>query len=77
MGREQYAEKQQNLKLKLMYLTLSRKYKLDGNQFVIFKSLSYCFEETIGFGVKASFASRPVSRLIRRYSRPGDITKEF
>ena len=33
-------------------------------QFVIFKSLSYCFEETIGFDVKVSFASRPVSRLI-------------
>ena len=35
------------------------------NQFVIFKQLSYCFEETIGFDVKASFASHPVSRLIR------------
>ena len=35
------------------------------NQFVIFKPLSYCFEETIGFDVKASFASRPRSRLIR------------
>ena len=34
-------------------------------QFVIFKPLSYCFEETIGFDVKASFASRPVSRLLR------------
>ena len=33
-------------------------------QFVIFKPLSYCFKETIGFDVKASFASRPVSRLI-------------
>ena len=33
-------------------------------QFVIFKSLSYCFEETIGFDVKVSFASCPVSRLI-------------
>ena len=27
-------------------------------QFVIFKPLSYCFKETIGFDVKASFASR-------------------
>ena len=27
---------------------------------VIFKPLSYCFEETIGFDVKASFESRPV-----------------
>ena len=34
-------------------------------QFVIFKLLSYCFEETMGFNLKASFASRPVSRLIR------------
>ena len=34
-------------------------------QFVIFKPLSYCFEETIGFDVKASFSSLPVSRLIR------------
>ena len=33
-------------------------------QFLMFKPLSYCFEETIGFDVKASFASRPVSRLI-------------
>ena len=34
-------------------------------QFVIFKPLSYCFKETTGFDVKASFASRPESRLIR------------
>ena len=34
-------------------------------QFVIFNPLSYCFEGTIGFDVKASFASRPVSLLIR------------
>ena len=33
-------------------------------QCVIFKPLSYCFEETIRFEVKASFTSRPVSRLI-------------
>ena len=46
-------------------------------QFVIFKPLSYCFEEAIGFDVKASFASRPESRLIRWYNEPGDITKEF
>ena len=43
----------------------------------IFKPLSYCFEETIGFDVKASFASRPVSRLIRSYNKSGDKTKEF
>ena len=42
-------------------------------QFVIFKPLNYCCEETIGFDVKASFARRPVSHLIK----PGDITKEF
>ena len=29
-------------------------------QFVIFNPLSYCFEEIVGFDVKASFASRPV-----------------
>ena len=29
-------------------------------QFVIFKPLRYCFEEIIGFDVKASFVSRPV-----------------
>ena len=32
-------------------------------QFVIFKPLSYCFEETTGFEVKALFASGPVSRI--------------
>ena len=37
-------------------------------QFVIFKPLRYCFKETIGFDVKASFASRPVSRLISWYN---------
>ena len=42
-------------------------------QFVIFKPLSYCIEETIGFDVNASFARSPVSRLIK----PGDVTKEF
>ena len=41
--------------------------------FVTFKPLSYCFEEIIGFDAKGSFASRPVSRLIK----PGDITREF
>ena len=29
------------------------------SQFVIFKPLTYYFKETIGFDVKASFASRP------------------
>ena len=37
-------------------------------QFVIFKPLSHCFEETIWFDVKASFPSRPESRLIRWYN---------
>ena len=47
------------------------------NRTQIFKPLSYCFEETIEFDVKASFASCPLSRLIRWYNKPGDITKEF
>ena len=38
-------------------------------QFVIFKLLSYCFEETIGFDVKATFVSRPMSYLIRWYNK--------
>ena len=42
-------------------------------QFVIFKQLSYCFEETIGFDLKAYFARDPVLCLIK----PGDKTKEF
>ena len=46
-------------------------------QFVIFNPLSYCLEETIGFVLKALFASRPVSRLIRWYNKPDDITKKF
>ena len=43
---------------------------------VLFKPLSYCFEETVGFDVKSSFASRPLSRLIRWNNKPDDI-KEF
>ena len=39
--------------------------------FVTFKQLSYCFEEIIGFEVKALLARRPVSILIE----PGDLTK--
>ena len=46
-------------------------------QFVISKPLSYCFGETIRFDVKASFASCPVSRLIRWFNKPGYTTKEF
>ena len=40
-------------------------------QFLLFKPLSYCFEETIGFDEKASFPSRPVSRQFRFYNKPG------
>ena len=47
------------------------------NQFVIFKPCSYCFVETIWFDLKASFASRSVSRLISWYNKPGDIIKEL
>ena len=43
------------------------------NHCVVFKLLSYCFEDAIDFDVKASFARRPVSRLIK----PDDITKEY
>ena len=45
--------------------------------FVIFKPLIYCFGKTIGFDVKASLATRPVSRLIRWILQTGDITKKF
>ena len=34
-------------------------------QFVNFKPLAYCFQETIGSNVKALFVSRPMSRIIR------------
>ena len=43
------------------------------NQFVIFKTLSYCFEEITRFDVKALFARPPMSRLIKA----DDITKEI
>ena len=36
-------------------------------QFVIFKLLTFCFFETIGFDVEVSFVSRPLSRLIRLF----------
>ena len=42
-------------------------------QFVVFKPLSYCFKETIGFDKEASFKRPPVSPLIK----PVDITKEL
>ena len=47
------------------------------SQFVILKPLSYCFEEAIRFEVKVSFASRPVSHLIRWFNKPCNTTKEF
>ena len=46
-------------------------------EFVIFKPLSYCFKETVGFDAKASFGNCPLLRLIRWCNKPGDITKEF
>ena len=48
-------------------------------QFVIFKLLSAScfFKKTVGFDIKASFASHPVSLLIKWYNKLGDITKEF
>ena len=46
-------------------------------QFVILKPLSYYFEETIEFDLMASFASCLVSRLIKWYSKPSNITKNF
>ena len=46
-------------------------------QFLLFKPLSYCFEETIGFDVKASFASRPLSRQISWYNNQVIQQKNF
>ena len=50
---------------------------INTKQLVIFKPLRHWFEETIWFHVKASFASRRLSRLIRWHNNPGDIKKEF
>ena len=33
-------------------------------QFVTIKPLSYCFKETIGFDVKASFASHDITNQV-------------
>ena len=44
---------------------------------LIFKPLSYCFEETIVFDVKASFTCRPVSRLISWYNNQVIQQKTF
>ena len=42
-------------------------------QFVVFKLVSYCFEETIGHDTKALFTRPLLSHIIK----PGDKTKEF
>ena len=55
-------------------VTEKRLCEQNDSHYVTFRDV---FEETIGFNVKASFASRPVSRLIRWYNKPDDITKEF
>ena len=51
------------------YILVLEKLQNKTYQFVIFRLLSYCFEETIELDVKASFASRPFSRLIRWYNK--------
>ena len=57
-----------SLEVRGVFLDISKAFNKvwhDGRtQFVIFKPLSYCFEETIGFDVNDSFTSRPVSCLI-------------
>ena len=50
---------------RLLLISAAQNTVLIRNQFVIFKPLNYCFEETTGFDVKASFVSRPMPRLIR------------
>ena len=42
-------------------------------QFVSFKPLSHCFEETVGFDITTLFTRRLVSDLIKQ----GHITKRF
>ena len=42
---KQYAEKQWNLKLTLMYLTLSPKYKLDDNHETNFDTFEFLFRK--------------------------------
>ena len=42
-----YAEKQRNLKLKLMYLTLPPKYKLDGNHKTNIDTFEFCFSQIL------------------------------
>ena len=62
--------------LKISFLSLHRTNStIRLNQSVIFKLLSYCFEETIGFDINASFARSPVSqynkRVLRLFSSTG------
>ena len=45
--------------------------------FVIFMRLSYCFEETTRFDVKALFSRGPVSRLIKPGSKKRIIGKGY
>ena len=47
---------------------MDSKKKEELRQVAIFKPLSYCFKETIGFDVKALFTSCPVSHLISWYN---------
>ena len=61
------AKKEAHVTMVILLLKFSIKFSI--LQFVIFKPLSYSFKETIGFDVKASFTSRPVSRLISWYNK--------
>ena len=60
-----FSKKLQQLKVFCFFIVIGVSEKLDKIvrdhpfQFVIFKPLSYCFKETKGFDVNASFASRP------------------
>ena len=70
----------ENIRRAYLVLSFYRRYLLSfiGRVFsVIFKPLSYCFEEAIGFDLTVSFVSCPVSRLIRLYNKSCNITKEF
>ena len=67
----------ENYKLDQAHVSVRVPYPNGGSvtpiQSVMFKPLRYCFEETIGFDEKASFARHPVSRL----NEPVDIQKNF
>ena len=59
----------------LLFASVAFKYliKFPCFQFVVFKLVSYCFEETIGLDIKALFTRPSLSHIIK----PGDKTKEF